>query len=77
MGRLWMESHPQNLMPHWAKGVQRSTTQMNRKCFFLCAHKNSYYSTTELQKAAAKLQTTNNPKGKFQNILYEATIHEL
>lgn len=37
----------------------------------------SSYSTTELQKAVAKLQTTNNAKWKFQNILYEANIHEL
>lgn len=37
----------------------------------------SIYSTTELQKEAAKLQTINNPKGKFQNFLCNANMHEL
>lgn len=37
----------------------------------------SSYSTTKLQKEAAKLQTTNNAKGKFQNILCNANMDDL
>lgn len=36
----------------------------------------SSYSTTKLQEEAAKLQTTNNAKGKFQNILCNANMDE-